>query len=145
MFEQRVSLITLGVADLARARAFYAALGWREAPASTAEIAFFQLPGQALALYARAALARDQGRAALPEGSGSVTLAQNLRSDEAVDALFAEAVAAGARALSRPAATPWGGYVGYVADPDGHVWEFAHVPMFPLGADGALSLAEAAS
>jgi catechol 2,3-dioxygenase-like lactoylglutathione lyase family enzyme len=142
MLDPRVTLVTLGVDDLARARAFYAALGWREAAESQPGIAFFQLRGQALALYPRAALAADQGRALAP-GSGAVTLAQNLGSAAAVDALTAEAAAAGAQVLRAPAATPWGGYVAYVADPDGHVWEFAHVPAFPLDPDGGLTLPSA--
>jgi catechol 2,3-dioxygenase-like lactoylglutathione lyase family enzyme len=143
MLDQRVSLITLGVSDLPRARAFYAALGWREAGESMEDIAFFQLLGQALALYPLSALAADQGRP-LGSGSGAVTLAQNLGSRAAVDALAAEAEAAGATILRRPEPTPWGGYVAYLADPDGHVWEFSHVPQFPLGPDGALTLPSAA-
>jgi predicted lactoylglutathione lyase len=142
MLDQRVSLITLGVADLARSRAFYAALGWREAGESMEGIAFFQLIGQVLALYPLADLAADQKRALAP-GSGAVTLGQNGGSREAVDALAAAARAAGAAALRQPEATPWGGYVAYVADPDGHVWEFSHVPQFPLGPDGALILPSA--
>lgn len=143
MLEQRVSLITLGVADLARARAFRAAPGWREAGESREGVAFYQLPGQALGLYPLADLARDQGRA-LALGSGAATLAQNVSSRAAADALMAEAVAAGATALTPPAPTGWGGYVGYFADPDGHVWEVAHVPMFPLAPDGTLTLPSAA-
>lgn len=143
MLEQRVSLITLGVSDLSRARAFYARLGWREAGESAQGVAFFQLLGQALALYPRAELVQDVG-CDMPAGSGSVTLAQNLGTREGVDTLFAEALAAGAVALSPPAETAWGGYVGYLADPEGHVWEIAHVPMFPLGPDGALTLPDAA-
>jgi predicted lactoylglutathione lyase len=137
MLEQRISLVTLGVDDPARARAFYAAMGWRETPVAAEGIAFLQLLGQGLALYPRADLARDIGRPAGP--SGAVTLAQNTRTPEEVDALHARAVAAGAESLSRPAATAWGGCVAHVADPDGHVWDFAHVPMFALSEDGALS------
>jgi predicted lactoylglutathione lyase len=142
--EPRVSLITLGVADLSRARAFYAALGWQAAAESADGIAFFQLPGQVLALYPRADLARDMGRAALPVGSGSVTLAQNLDAAADVDALFAAMIAAGGVAQRAPFHTEYGGYVAYVADPDGHVWELAHVPMFSLAADGTLTLPSAA-
>jgi predicted lactoylglutathione lyase len=141
----RISLITLGVADLARARRFYAALGWREAEESNGAIAFFQLPGQVLALYSRAALASEMGRGDLPEGSGSVTLAQNLRSDAEVDALHDAMLTAGASSLRAPSPTSYGGYVGYVADPDGHVWELAHVEVFPLAADGTLTLPSVAS
>lgn len=140
--DQRVSLITLGVDDLARATAFYEALGWRRAGESQAEITFFQLAGQALALYPRTLMAEDLGRAV--EVGGSVALAQNLRAREDVDRLFAHAVSAGAKPLRMPYETEWGGYVAYVADPDGHAWEFAHVPMFPLAADGTLTLPGAA-
>jgi len=137
--EQRVSLITLGVADVARASAFYESLGWMRAPQSLDEISFFQLAGQVLALYPRRMMAEDLGRDA-GDGPGAVALAQNLRERGEVDRLFAEAVSAGATPLRLPHDTPWGGYVAYVADPDGHAWEFAHVPMFPLAADGTLTL-----
>lgn len=140
--EQRVSLITLGVADVARAAAFYEALGWRRAAESQDEIAFFQLAGQALALYARTMMERDLGHPLT--GTGAVALAQNLRSRDDVDALYARAVDAGATPLRSPYETEWGGYVAHVADPDGHAWEFAHVPMFPLAADGTLTLPGAA-
>jgi predicted lactoylglutathione lyase len=139
--DQRVSLITLGVADVSRATAFYEALGWRRAAESLDEISFFQLAGQALALYPRALMAQDLGRPA--EGTGAVALAQNLASREAVDRLFAAAISAGATPLRMPYETAWDGYVAYVADPDGHAWEFAHVPMFPLGEDGTLTLPSA--
>jgi uncharacterized glyoxalase superfamily protein PhnB len=141
----RVSLITLGVADLARARRFYAALGWREAAESNDDIVFFQLSGQVLALHPRAALAAEMGRDALPAGSGAVTLAQNLASVAEVDALHDAMVAAGAASLRAPAPTSYGGHVGYVADPDGHVWELAHVDAFPLASDGSLTLPSEAS
>ena len=140
--EQRVSLITLGVDDVARAPAFYEALGWRRAAESQAEISFFQLAGQALALYARSAMEADLGRPL--DGPGAVALAQNLRSREEVEKLYEKALSAGATALRSPYETEWGGYIAYVADPDGHAWEFAHVPMFPLAADGTLTLPGAA-
>lgn len=136
----RVSLITLGVDDLARSRAFYAALGWCEAAESQPGIAFYQLPGQVLALYPRADLARDMGLAALPAGSGAVTLAQNLGSAAEVDTVFAAMVAAGAVALRAPFRAHYGGTVAYVADPDGHVWELAHVADFTPAPDGTLTL-----
>lgn len=142
--DQRVSLITLGVADVARATAFYESLGWRRAGESLAEISFFQLAGQVLALYPRAMMAEDLGRDP-GGGSSAVTLAQNLPLRSDVDRLFGEAVSAGATPLRLPHETPWGGYVAYVADPDGHAWEFAHVPMFPLGPDGSLTLPSAAA
>jgi len=141
--DQRVSLITLGVADVARATEFYVSLGWQHAGESLDEISFFQLSGQVLALYPRAMMAEDLGRdpAERPDpGSVSFALAQNVRLRSDVDRLFGEAVSAGATPLKLPHETPWGGYVAYVADPDGHPWEFAHVPMFPLGPDGSLTL-----
>jgi catechol 2,3-dioxygenase-like lactoylglutathione lyase family enzyme len=141
MIPQRVTLITLGVADLAAARAFYARLGWREHGAQDG-VAFFQLHGQALALFGRADLAADQGRAGAPLGTGAVTLAQNFTTEAEVDAAFAAALAAGATALKTPEKVFWGGYSGYWADPDGHVWEVAMNPFWPLSPDGSLTLPE---
>ena len=138
--EQRVSLITLGVADLERAGAYYAALGWQKAPESQPGIAFYQLQGQVLGLFPLAKLAKDQGREGAELGFGATTLAHNLNSPKEVDAAFAEALAAGATALKAPEKVFWGGYSSYVADPDGHVWEFAHNPFFPLAGDGSLTL-----
>jgi len=145
--DQRLSLVTLGVASVLAARRFYQALGWTASSASQGdEIAFFQLNGLALALFGRSALMADMALAAdanVPEakpGFSGVTLAQNLRSPEAVDDLFARALAAGATALKQPEPTHWGGYSGYFADPDGHVWEIAHNPFFPLDQHGNLTL-----
>ncbi len=140
MTPQRITLITLGVADLAAARAFYARLGWVEHGESQPGIAFFQLHGQALALFGRAALAADQGRPDAMLGTGAVTLAQNFATTAEVDAAFAAALTAGATALKAPEAVFWGGYSGYWADPDGHVWEVAMNPFWPLNADGSLTL-----
>ena len=138
--EPRVSLVTLGVADLPRARAFYEALGFAASSASQSEIAFFQLGGLALALFPRAALAADADVANSPAGFSGVTLAHNCRSPAEVDATLAHAVACGAK-LQKPAhKTFWGGYSGYFADPDGHLWEVAHNPFFPLDAEGRLHL-----
>lgn len=142
MTPQRVTLITLGVADLASARAFYARLGWREHAESQPAVAFFQLQGQALALFGRADLAIDQGRPGASLGTGAVTLAQNFSSEAEVDAAFAAALAAGATALKAPERVFWGGYSGYWADPDGHVWEVARNPFWPLNTDGSLTLPE---
>jgi catechol 2,3-dioxygenase-like lactoylglutathione lyase family enzyme len=139
MTPQRITLITLGVADLAAARAFYARLGWVEHGESQPGIAFFQLHGQALALFGRAALAADQGRPDAMLGTGAVTLAQNFATTADVDA----ALTAGATALKAPEAVFWGGYSGYWADPDGHVWEVAMNPFWPLNADGSLTLPDA--
>lgn len=136
---QRITLVTLGVADLDRARAFYAALGWAEAEANDA-VVFFQLHGQVLGLFGLADLAKDQGRAGAPLGTGAMTLAQNFTTPDDVDAAFAQALAAGATSLKAPEAVFWGGYSGYYSDPDGHVWEVAHNPFWPLAADGSLTL-----
>ncbi|MGG7645228.1 VOC family protein [Rhodovulum sp. YNF3179] len=143
MTPQRISVITLGCSDLARSRAFYKALGWREAPASQEAVAFFRLPGQVLTLFGRAALAADQGRPDAALGTGAVTLAQNFATEAAVDAAFAAALAAGATALKPPETVFWGGYSGYWADPDGHVWEMAMNPFWPLDDAGAVTLPEA--
>ena len=137
--EQRVSLITLGVADVARSRRFYEALGWRASGASQADVTFFQLGGIALSLWGRAALAAD-ANVADERGFSGVALAHNARTLEAVDAMLAEARTAGARILKPAQPTPWGGYAGYFADPDGHLWEVAWNPHFALGADGSLRL-----
>ena len=140
---QRVSLITLGVSDLAASRAFYRRLGWSDHPASQAGVAFFQMQGAALALFGLLDLAADQGRAGVALGTGAVTLAQNFPTVAAVDAAYALAVAAGAQPLKAPEKVFWGGYSGYYADPDGHVWEVAMNPFWPLAPDGGLTLPEA--
>ncbi|WBB70976.1 VOC family protein [Micromonospora sp. WMMD812] len=137
--EQRISLVTLGVADLPRSRAFYEQLGWRGQEVE--ETVFFQAGGLALVLWGRAKLAADAGvDDAGGDGFGGMTLAQNVRSRGEVDELMATAAAAGA-AVTQPAReTFYGGYAGCFADPDGHVWEIAWNPGFPLGPDGALTL-----
>ena len=140
--EQRVSLITLGVEDLARSRAFYEKLGWKRSMKDAEGVAFFQAGGMALALWSRAELAEDARLS--PEGSGfrGVALAYNTRTKEEVDAVLAEAVAAGAT-LPKPAQDMfWGGYAGYFADPDGHLWEVAWNPGFKMKADGSITLPE---
>ncbi|MEM1428058.1 MAG: VOC family protein [Pseudomonadota bacterium] len=138
MKDQRVTLITLGVDDLARAQAFYAALGWDPVEA-TNEVVFYRMDGMALGLFGRAALAEDQGRAGATLGTGAMTLAQNFPDRAGVDAAYARAVAAGAEALKPPQEVFWGGYSGYFADPDGHVWEVAHNPFWTLDEDGRLA------
>lgn len=143
MTPQRVSLITLGVADLGRARAFYAALGWTPHAASQPGVAFYQMHGAVLALFGRDDLAEDQGRTAAELGTGAMTLAQNFATEAEVDAAFARAVDAGATALKAPRAVFWGGYSGCFADPDGHVWELAMNPFWPLATDGSLTLPDA--
>jgi uncharacterized glyoxalase superfamily protein PhnB len=141
MTPQRVTLITLGVDDLPRAKAFYAALGWTPAE-ETDSIAFYQLNGQVLGLFGRAALAADQGRPKATLGTGAVTLAQNFANEADVDTAFATALAAGATKLKAPEKVFWGGYSGYYGDPDGHVWEVAMNPFWPLAEDGSLTLPE---
>jgi catechol 2,3-dioxygenase-like lactoylglutathione lyase family enzyme len=138
--EQRLSLVTLGVADLARARAFYERLGWRASARGNSGIVFFQLNGFVLALYGRAALAED---AALPDagpGFGGITLAYNVRERDEVDIVLAAAEAAGGRVLKPARDAFWGGYSGYFADPDGHPWEVAWNPDFSISPDGTVKL-----
>lgn len=139
---QRVTLITLGVADLALARSFYTKLGWKAAEENES-ISFYQMQGQVLGLFGLSDLAKDQGREGAALGTGAMTLAQNFTTRAEVDSAFAEALAAGAVALKTPEAVFWGGYSGYYADPDGHVWELAHNPFWPLSADGSLTFPEA--
>ncbi|MER7442283.1 VOC family protein [Micromonospora avicenniae] len=137
--EQRISLVTLGVADLPRARAFYERLGWRGQEVE--QTVFFQAGGSALVLWDRAKLAADAG-VDDPGGGGfgGMTLAQNVRSRAEVDEVMAAAAAAGAE-VTRPAReTFYGGYAGCFADPDGHVWEIAWNPGFPLAPDGTLTV-----
>ena len=131
-----MTLVTLGVADLSRARAFYRALGWHEAAGSTDEVVFLHGLGSHLALWSRAELARDSGVGDDAGGWGGVTLAHNVGSPEEVDAVLEEARRAGATVVRPAAATDWGGYSGVFADPDGHRWEVAHNPFWPLDEDG---------
>ncbi|WP_254276652.1 VOC family protein [Halomonas sp. 3H] len=135
-----MSLITLGVGDLARARRFYEGLGWRVGLAVEGEVLFFQLNGLVLSLYARAALAEDAGVAEAGSGFAGITLAHNVRSAPEVDAVLGEAERAGGRIVRPARRAEWGGYSGYFADPDGHLWEVAHNPGFPLDAEGNTSL-----
>ena len=136
--DQRVSLITLGVRDIERARAFYDALGW-EGTSPDGEVVFYQAGGTIVALWSRELLREDS---AVEDGGGwgGVTLAYNTRSPEEVDAVLAQAEAAGAR-IGRPGApTFWGGYSGIFVDPDGHPWEVAHNPGWRLADDGSVHL-----
>ena len=137
--EQRLSLVTLGVADVARSRAFYEALGWTTGAAPGDDIAFFQAGGMIVSLWSRSALAEDSG-VADGGGWGGVTLAYNTRSQDEVDAVIEEARSAGARVVREPAETFWGGYSGAFVDPDGHPWEVAHNPHWRLAEDGSVSL-----
>ncbi|UQN28566.1 VOC family protein [Brachybacterium kimchii] len=140
--DQRITLITLGVSDLRRSTSFYEALGWRGQEVE--ETVFFQAGGMGLVLWSREKLARDSGVPALPSGDGfdGIVLAQNLRSAEEVDELIARAESAGAAITRAPAETFYGGYAGCFADPDGHLWEIAFNPGFPLEADGSLRIPE---
>ena len=141
--EQRISLVTLGVSDLARSKAFYARLGWRGQEVE--ETVFLQAGGQALVLWDREKLAADCG---LPGGRpptggfGGIALAHNVRSDAEVDAIVGAAADAGATVTRPPAPTFYGGYAGVFTDPDGHAWEIACNPGLPLAEDGTLTVPE---
>lgn len=137
--EQRVSLITLGVRDLARTRSFYDALGWATGAAPDVDVVFFQAGGMVVALWDRARLADDTG-VQDPGGWGGITLAHNERSPAEVDAVIEEVRAAGGVITREPGATFWGGYSGAFADPDGHPWEVAHNPRWQIDAEGRIML-----
>jgi uncharacterized glyoxalase superfamily protein PhnB len=141
---QRISLVTVGVSDVARSTAFYEALGWRRSGSSQESITFFQMQGSALALFGHEALAEDATIPAgdPPDASGfrGVTLAINCDSRDEVDRVFAQCVAAGASPVKQPDEVFWGGYTSYVADPDGHLWEVAHNPYATNDDDGRMSL-----
>lgn len=140
--EARLSLVTLGVADVARATAFYLRLGFARSPASNDDVTFMRAGDTVISLFGRRALAEDAGLPAAtpgidaPAGFAGVALAHNVRSEAEVDAVLAEAVAAGAALVKPGQKVFWGGYSGYFADPDGHLWEVAHNPFFPLDDQG---------
>lgn len=136
--EQRLSLVTLGVKDVDRARNFYEALGWRVTSGGE-DIAFFQTGCLVVALWDRARLAEDSA-VSDRGGWGGVTLAHNVRSNDEVDAVIDEAKTAGATIGREPAPTFWGGYSAVFVDPDGHPWEIAHNPDWRLAPDGAVVL-----
>jgi hypothetical protein len=138
--EQRVSLVTLGVHDLARARRFYEALGWKTGAGPDDDVVFFQAGPMVLVLWGRDQLAEDSG---VEDGGGwgGVTLAYNVRSPAEVDDVMREAEAAGATITRAAAPTFWGGYSGAFADPEGHPWEVAHNPHWTLEDDGSIRLA----
>ena len=137
--EQRVSLVTLGVTDLPRARRFYEQLGWQGQEVE--ETVFFQTGAGGLVLWGRDKLASDCGVTDdSQEGFGGVALAQNVRSRAEVDDVIAAAALAGATVTKRPTETFYGGYAGCFADPDGHVWEIAHNPGFPIAEDGSITI-----
>ena len=137
--EQRVSLITLGVRDLARARRFYEALGWKTNAAPDDDVVFFQAGGMIVALWGRDKLAEDS---AVEDagGWGGITLAYNTRSEAEVEAVLAEAERAGAVLARRGAPTFWGGYSGVFVDPESHAWEVAYNPRWRIAPDGSIRI-----
>ncbi len=136
MMEPRISIVTLGISDMKRARTFYERLGFVASSASQDSITFLRAGGIVLALYGRAALAEDAHVADSEPGFSGMTLAHNCRSEAEVDTVIAHAVACGAT-LQKPAQKVfWGGYSGYFADPDGHLWEVAYNPFLPLDQNG---------
>lgn len=140
MTAPRIHIVTLGVDDLPRAHRFYEALGWQASAASNENIVFLKGGACVLALYGRHALAEDAHAENTPAGFAGVTLARNATSPAEVDAWYTAAVAAGARAVKPPQEVFWGGYSGYIADPDGHLWEFAFNPYFVFDEHGNLAL-----
>ena len=138
--DQRLSLITLGVADVDRAREFYEALGWRTGAEAGDDVVFFQAGGMIVALWDRAKLAEDSC-VEDSGGWGGMTLAYNVNSPEEVDSVLSEAESAGAAVPRAGAETFWGGYSGLFIDPDGHPWEVAHNPHWTIADDGSVKLA----
>ena len=138
--EPRLSLVTLGVSDVRRSRVFYEALGFKAGRASEESVTFFPAGGVVLALFGRSALAEDATVADSKPGFSGVALAHNARSERDVDKALKEAVAAGAKLIKPAGKTFWGGYAGYFADPDGHLWEVAHNPYFRFDAEGRIVL-----
>jgi predicted lactoylglutathione lyase len=137
--EQRLSLVTFGVRDLARARAFYEAMGWKSGAAPADDVVFFQAGGMIIALWGRDQLAEDSC-VTDSGGWGGITVAYNARSPEEVDEVLAQAEAAGGTVPRRGAETFWGGYSGIFIDPDGHPWEVAHNPHWTIADDGSVHL-----
>lgn len=143
--EQRISIVTLGVADIARSRAFYQRLGWHPSSASADAIVFFQTGCMILALYPRDELAKDAevndtNATAAGQGFSGITLSLNARNRAEVDQVLAEAQSAGAKILKPAQEAFWGGYSGYFADPDNFAWEVAFNPTFPIAEDGSIHL-----
>jgi predicted lactoylglutathione lyase len=137
----RITLITLGVEDVAKATAFYGKLGFvRSKKASEASVSFVRAGSVVLALWSREAQKKDANAEALWTGKGGIAVAQNVASEAEVDAMMAKAETAGAKILKQAAKTFWGGYDGYFADADGHVWEIAFNPFWPLDDDGRINL-----
>ena len=136
----RISLITLCVADIAKATAFYERLGLEKSSASQEEVTFFKAGAVVLSLWSRTAQVEDAKAEALWTGNGGIVVAMNCRSEAEVDDMLEQAKAAGATLLKPGTKAFWGGYNGYFADPDGHVWEIAYNPFWPLEADGRIDL-----
>ena len=141
--EPRVTLITLGVSNVAASRAFYTTLGFTPSADSNADVTFMNAGGVALALFGRASLAADAAVQDSIPGFSGITLAHNVRDRAEVDRVMAEATAAGAKVTKPAEETFWGGYAGYFSDPDGHLWEVAHNPFWPLDERGQVQLPEA--
>lgn len=139
-FAPRITLITLGVADVARSTQFYERLGWKRSSASQDSITFIKLDGIVLGLFSRRSLAGDAGVTDSRPGFSGVTLAHNLSSQAEVDEAFAFALSCGATPVKQPEKVFWGGYSGYFADPDGHLWELAFNPLSPLDRQGRMTL-----
>lgn len=137
----RISFVTLGVEDIERSAGFYEALGWKRSSASTDEVAFFQTPQAVLSLYLVSLLAAEVGvdPGERPSFRG-VTLAINVESEAGVQVVLEQALAAGGTIPRTGSRADWGGFTGYFADPDGHLWEVAHNPFFPLDADGSVTV-----
>ena len=140
--DPRISLVTLGVADMKAARQFYEKLGWQASGQSNDDVTFFQAGGMILGLYGRKALAEDAKVADSEPGFSGVALAYNGRDKNEVDRVLAEAVAAGGTLIKKAEDVFWGGYSGYFADVDGHLWEVAWNPFFPIADDGSISLGD---
>lgn len=134
----RVNFITLAVANLDRARGYYEALGWQLESANDL-VAFYDMREAKFALFTLEGLAKETGRDVAELRTGAMTLAQNQPDPAGVDAAYAHALACGATPVRPPFETAWGGYSSYVADPDGHVWEFAYNPFDPLDAEGRIA------
>jgi uncharacterized protein len=137
--EQRLSLITLGISDLDRAKRFYEALGWKSGAAPADDVVFFQAGGMVVALWGREQLAEDSA-VTVGSGWGGVTLAYNTNSAKEVDDVIEEARAAGATIGREPGETFWGGYSAVFIDPDGYPWEVAHNPNWTIENDGSVTL-----
>jgi predicted lactoylglutathione lyase len=138
--DPRISLITLGVEDMKRSRAFYETLGWTASPQSNDDVTFFQAGGSIFGLYGRAGLAEDAQVKDTPASFRGVSLSYNARDRAEVDAVLTEALDDGAQLIKAAEEVCWGGYSGYFADPDGHLWEVAHNPFWTIGEDGTIVL-----